>query len=313
LSRILVIRGGAIGDFILTLPAIRLLRDNFPACHLEILGYRHITRLAEGRFYAQATHSIEYGPMATFFNPRAQPDSELSEYFASFQQVVSYIYDPDALFGGCLRRAGVKNLISASPKVNDSAHASHQLARPLEQLALWLEDPAARIFPSFEDCAEADKILHKLPAPIFAVHPGSGGEHKNWPIDHWRQLIGRILKASPSAHVLIVGGESDSARVAFLRSAFPTGKIAVLENLPLPTLGAVLARCHAFIGHDSGISHLAAAAGTRCLLLFGPTDPEVWAPANQGVQVLPAPDGQLSALEVSSVFRKVEEILSDAG
>jgi len=48
--RILVIRGGAIGDFVLTLPAIRLLRENFPHAHLEILGYKHIVALAEGRF-----------------------------------------------------------------------------------------------------------------------------------------------------------------------------------------------------------------------------------------------------------------------
>ena len=64
LSRILVIRGGAIGDFILTLPAIKLLRDAFPCAHLEILGYRHIISLAEVSGYANATRSIEYGPLA---------------------------------------------------------------------------------------------------------------------------------------------------------------------------------------------------------------------------------------------------------
>ncbi len=51
-GRLLVIRGGALGDFILTLPAIRLLRENFPNCALDILGYRHIAILAEGRYYA---------------------------------------------------------------------------------------------------------------------------------------------------------------------------------------------------------------------------------------------------------------------
>ena len=76
-GKILVIRGGAIGDFILTLPAIGLLRENFPDCHLEILGYRHICSLAEKRHYANATRSIEYGPMAGFFNPKAARDAEL--------------------------------------------------------------------------------------------------------------------------------------------------------------------------------------------------------------------------------------------
>ena len=57
--RILIIRGGAIGDFILTLPAIKLLRENFPDAHIEILGYRHIVAVAEGRFYAESARSIE--------------------------------------------------------------------------------------------------------------------------------------------------------------------------------------------------------------------------------------------------------------
>ncbi len=68
MSRILVIRGGAIGDFILTLPAIKLLRDAFPSAHLEILGYKHIVALAEMSGYADAARSIEYGPLSSFFN-----------------------------------------------------------------------------------------------------------------------------------------------------------------------------------------------------------------------------------------------------
>src|SRR5947209_10057729 len=96
--RILVIRGGALRDFILTLPAIRLLRENFPAARLEILGYKHIIALAEERFYADATRSIEYGAVSGFFSRNAPLDPELAEYFAGFQQIVSYLYDPDEIF-----------------------------------------------------------------------------------------------------------------------------------------------------------------------------------------------------------------------
>ncbi len=61
MNRILVIRGGAIGDFVLTLPALKALRDAWPQARIEILGYKHIAALAENRFYAQAVRSIEYG------------------------------------------------------------------------------------------------------------------------------------------------------------------------------------------------------------------------------------------------------------
>ena len=74
--------------------------------------------------------------LAGFFHPKADLDPALCEYFAGFQQVICYIYDPEGLFHSGLRRAGVKNLISASPKICEGEHAACQLARPLEQLAV---------------------------------------------------------------------------------------------------------------------------------------------------------------------------------
>ncbi len=59
-------RGGAIGDFILTLPALKALRDSCPQAQIEILGNEHIAVLAEDRFYAQAVRSIEYGALLEF-------------------------------------------------------------------------------------------------------------------------------------------------------------------------------------------------------------------------------------------------------
>jgi len=311
-GRILVIRGGAIGDFILTLPAIRLLREAFPNTHLEILGYRHILALAEGRFYADATRSIEYGPLAAFFNPKGELDPELCRYFASFQQVISYIFDPDGLFASCLRRAGVKNLVSISPKIDDSQHAAAQLALPLETLALFLDSPAAEFFPSAKDLAEAEEVL-PLDTPFVAIHPGSGSEKKNWPVPRWQKLAQRLAKEKRVDRLVILGGESDAERLRPLKEELANERVIFLENLRLPVLGAVLAKCRLYLGHDTGISHLAAAAGARCLLLFGPTDPQIWAPANPGVTVLPAPDGELSMLDVAPVLEKVEEILNHAG
>jgi heptosyltransferase III len=310
-GRILVIRGGALGDFILTLPAIGLLRKSFPDCHLDILGYRHIAALAEGRYYADSTRSIEYGPLAGFFHPNGSLDSALCQYFASFQQVISYIYDPDGLFEGGLRRAGVRNLVSASPKITGDEHAACQLARPLEQLALWLDDPAAHIFPSAEDHLAAQAILSTVPKPCVAIHPGSGGEKKNWPLERWLEVQRKLLDDTRVGHLLIVGGESDSRQLSCMKLVERNECQTILESLPLPVLGAVLSQCALFVGHDSGVSHLAAAAGISCLLLFGPTRPDVWAPANEAVVVLQPPDGQLSSLETQVVAARINEMLAN--
>jgi heptosyltransferase-2 len=64
-----------------------------------------------------------------------------------------------------------------------------------------------------------------------------------------------------------------------------------------------------FIGHDSGISHLAAAAGASCILLFGPTDPNVWAPKNENVRVLKPPSGRLEDLQIEAVEPALADVL----
>jgi heptosyltransferase-3 len=308
--RILVIRGGAIGDFILTLPAIHLLREAFPGAHLEILGYKHIVALAEERFYANATRSIEYGALAGFFTLNSTLSPELAEYFASFQQIVSYLYDPDGVFEGNLRRAGVKNTLAAYQRIDDSEHAAEQLARPLQKLALYLEDHAARIFPSEADRTAASQFLTGFQElPIVAMHPGSGSPKKNWPLDRWEELGWRILEKRPGTRLMLIGGEADQTQIEALKAAWKSLPLLIARELPLPHLAAVIERCRLFVGHDSGISHLAAAVGTPCLLLFGPTDPSVWAPANPAVSILEAPEGELSGFSVETVSEKAAELL----
>ncbi|EDY20496.1 glycosyl transferase family 9 [Chthoniobacter flavus Ellin428] len=307
--RILVIRGGAIGDFILTLPAIGLLRENFPEAQLEILGYEHIIELARARFYADATRSIEYGPMAGFFVPNSKLAPDLVEYFASFQQVVSYLFDPDLFFENNLRRAGVKNFLPAYAKIDDSQHAAQQLAQPLQRMALFLDSAAAELYPSAEDRARAKEFLGDSTAPVIAIHPGSGGVRKNWPAENWATIAKGLSRYAPEARVLLIGGEADAAPLATVQQALRGAPVLLAQNLPLPHLAAVLERCRLFLGHDSGISHLAAAVETSCVLLFGPTDPAIWAPANEKVTVVTAPDGLLVRLSPAVVEEAVRRAL----
>lgn len=317
--KILVVRGGAIGDFLLTLPAVALLREAFPQARLEILGYEHIVSLAASGGYADRVRSIEYAAMAGFFNPKATLDPELSEYFGSFQQVVSYLYDPDGFFSGNLRRCGVKNLITASPKIDpEGEHASRQLARPLESLALYLDGAGGPLLrPGEAETVFARDFFARAGAgdvearPLVAIHPGSGGERKNWPADRWGELGLGLLARPERPRLLLVGGEADARTVAGLRTAWGESwdDVLVAQDLPLPALGALLARCGRFLGHDSGISHLAAAVGTPCTLLFGPTDPDLWAPPYPAVEIIRAPGGLMENLTLATVRGVVEATL----
>src|SRR3954454_6836030 len=217
MNRILVIRGGAIGDFILTLPALKALRDGRSQTYVEILGYKHIAVLAENRFYAQAVRSIEFGPLARFFARKSELPAELADHFASFELIVSYLYDPDRIFETNLRRCGVQNLICGPARVVENAgHAAQQLARPVEELGINVVDLAERIFPSIEDREFAREFLAPMRQPIIAVHPGSGSAKKNWPLENWIRLFSPNGRLANLEHLLVISGEADEAQTGEL-------------------------------------------------------------------------------------------------
>ena len=305
MNRILVIRGGAIGDFILTLPTLKALREAYPQAHLEILGYKHIAVLAEHRFYAQAVRSIEYGPLSSFFAKNSELPTDLANHFASFDLVISYLYDPDGIFENNLRRCGVENLIHGPAKVDDRNHAARQLARPLKELGLRASDFAPRIYPSTEDRKFAEGFLRGMPRPILAIHPGSGSETKNWPIENWIEFGNVVLDSDKfRGSLIIVSGEADQGRSNELETIWRNDRVHFARNLPLPVLAALLG--HAiFVGHDGGISHLAAAVGAKCILLFGPTNPEVWAPMNENVEVIRGLNGDMREIGCEDVIEAI--------
>jgi heptosyltransferase-3 len=311
MNRILVIRGGAIGDFILTLPALRALREAYPDAHIEILGYKHIAVLAEDRFYAQAIRSIEYGPLSGFFAKNSELSAELVGYFGTFDLIISYLYDPDRIFESNLRRCGVENLVRGPAKIIEKGeHAARQLARPIEELGIRVIDLAEKIFLSAEDRQFAREFLQSSSQPIIAIHPGSGSNTKNWPLRNWIELFSNNCRLPDAKDepgqmgkrlsLIVVSGEADKAQIAQLEHAWKDRDVRFAKNLPLPHLAATLEHT-IFIGHDSGISHLAAAAGAKSILLFGPTDPNVWAPKNENVQLVAAPSGRLDDLEIAPV------------
>ncbi|MBV9617710.1 MAG: glycosyltransferase family 9 protein [Verrucomicrobia bacterium] len=311
MNRILVIRGGAIGDFILTLPAIKALRDAYPNAHLEILGYKHIAALAENRFYAQDVRSIESAQLSRFFAKDCDPPPELANYFAGFDLAVSYLYDPDCIFEDNLRRSGAKKIIRGPAKIDNGSHATRQLAQPIEDLGFPLSDFAPKVFPSDADRHHAREFLAGLGVPIIAFHPGSGSDQKNWPLQNWIELGNHFLR-NHSGSLLIVSGEADQTRARQIGSIWHDPRVRLAKSLPLPTLAAILEQT-TFIGHDSGISHLAAAANAKSILLFGPTDSAIWAPQNENARVIRAPDKDLERLNVDLVRKALDQELMRIG
>lgn len=269
----------------MTLPAVGALRERWPDAHLEILGYPHIMELARGRYYANATRSIEAKPLAGFFIPNAVLDPSLMEYFGSFNLVISYLFDPDNIFANNVRRCGVRQIVEASPRPSES-HAAEHYCKPLASLAIYVESPRSRVFLNESDRATASRFLqHVGREPIVAVHPGSGSEKKNWPTENFAALS-RWLVDELAAQLLIVRGEADEQVVNKLTELIGARQMLIASGLKLVELAALLERCALFLGNDSGITHLAAAVETPTVALFGPTSTSIWEPRGKRVRVV---------------------------
>jgi ADP-heptose:LPS heptosyltransferase len=190
----------------------------------------------------------------------------------------------------------VPRVVGHDPAPSGGVHASQWLARPLEALGL---DPPADLEPILPTPAEATaaaELLARLPEGFLAIHPGSGSPRKNWPPERFAAILDS--RAQPRPWLLVEGpGDATAAAPLTRRPGAVLGR-----GLGVRALGAVLARAGLFMGHDSGVSHLAAAWGAPTLALFGPTDPAVWAPVGPRVRVVLAPEGRMDALPVDTVM-----------
>jgi heptosyltransferase-3 len=295
-GKILVIRGGAIGDFILTLPAIAAVRRQFPEAYLEVLGYPHIIQLAVAGGLVDKAQSIEAQALAGFFARHGSLEPDLADYFSEFDIIVSYLYDPDDIFRTNIARCSTAQFIVGPyrPNEREKVHATKVYLKPLERLAIFDADHLPKLFLNPQP-----SVLNQI-----ALHPGSGSEKKNWPEEKWADLLQHLVN-STDFNLLLIGGEAEGERLQRLAAALPPTRTRVAQSLPLAELARLLQRCAAFVGHDSGISHLAAAVGLPGVVLWGSTNEEIWRPPHEQVMVLKNPGG-IRVIQVEEAMTKLD-------
>ena len=285
MQKILVLRGGALGDFIVTLPALALLRKNFPAAQIELAGNPTAAAIAFDARLPDRVHSQHAARWSALFDD-APLAADFTRELAAFDLVLNFWPDPDGALSRHfpLRRG---QIFLTAPALPTRAPAAAHYCEPLRALGLV---PRDFFFRLATPAATANAI---------AIHPGSGSPKKNWPAARWREVI-----AGLPAPVLLITGEAEPAEWNELASA----RVSLAANLPLRELVTAFSRCRLFLGHDSGISHLAAACGVPSVLLFGPTDPAMWAPPAPHVRVIQR-GPELSAISISDVQRQIESAL----
>jgi heptosyltransferase-3 len=295
MRKILVLRGGALGDFIVTLPAVGALRQRWPAARIELIGNARAAALATARGLLDAAHSQHEARWSALYGSGPLPSS-LASWLADFDLVVNYWPDPD---GELRRRFPLRKeqLFLSADALPLQAPAAAHYSEPLRALAVVPRENWTRLATPSPNAA------------IIAVHPGSGSPRKNWPAERWHEVIARL----PAPVLLILGeAEAETWNALSANPASGSANTEIAANLPLEALVAKLVQCRLFLGHDSGVSHLAAACGVPSLLLFGPTDPAVWAPPAPQVRVLRR-ETDLASIAITDVNSAINEVLNRQG
>ena len=302
--RFLILRGGAIGDFIVTLPVLQALRAQWPGAQIEIWGYPHIANLAVAGGLAQSVVSLDRAEMVRFFVPEPQFTDAQVESIRSFDLVFNYLHDPVGQVRSNLLLAGAKQVLSGSPLIK-RGHAVPFLLEPLQALAIYETDMAPELDLSGELRSAGRQRLRLLGVrgKPHVVHPGSGSPAKRWPAGRFVELIRRWREQG--REVVAVIGEADVEEAKVLARELPD--LPVLAGLTLTDLAGTLVECAGFLGNDSGITHLAAAVGLPVVALFGPSDADTWAPRGRGgVKVVRAPEGELERLSLAEVWAALD-------
>lgn len=289
----LIIHQGALGDFILALPALSALRQAFPEATPFMMGYPRILQLGAGRFYAEEIFSIDQKGMATFFVREGSLDRGLSQFFSEFELIVVFTKDGEGTLIGNLKRVSRGRIlhINPLPKWDAGVHLSDHLIRQLTRYGISCSEKNPRLYLREEDRERGRQFwMGKGVSPeerpnVILLHPGSGSRKKLWPLKHFLDLF-HHLQSKPGSKFLLILGPAEGPEIQHAFSELRSPRLILTKGLSLVELASLMEGGRLFIGNDSGISHMAAALGLPTLAIFGPTDHRVWSPRGEKVEVV---------------------------
>jgi ADP-heptose:LPS heptosyltransferase len=299
-ATVTVFRGGAIGDFVLTIPAIHALWSRYPGHTRQIVGNPGVVRLAR----PDKIVDINSPSLIGLYADSARPGEELSSIFGDSAVVLAYTTQHTAAFARRLGASTSARILVHDPRPNGSTeHMTSQLFAPLHAcgFADTLDDP--RIELTEDDLEYARRLLGAESGfRTIVISPGSGGKRKCWPMERFAAVIEQLVASGWRAVVVLGPAEEHLAGRTCFRSS---DEVIVVQPPDLSRLAGLLHGADLYLGNDSGPSHIAAAVGAPSVILFGPTDPDLWAPRGRSVEVIRSPDGDMDLLKVDPVLESL--------
>ncbi len=268
---LLIIHQGALGDFILTFPAISRLQQYYQP--IDVLCQNQQGQLAKSLGLAQNCYPSEAAYFASLFSDRIDP--KIKAILAQYENIILFTRSADLEQSINRVTANLSCRLAPKPSARRRIHVAEFVLEKVFKCGL---------------IAKADVTLDDIPFPVSAdhqrnpdkvlLHPGAGSIRKRWPVSSFIQVEAR-LKADGLKPEFVLGPAEENLAHELQRSQRP---VHVLNDLP--QLAALLKSAGGYIGNDSGASHLAAYLGLPAIVIFGPADPKRWAPLGRAVKIV---------------------------
>lgn len=324
-QRAVILQPGALGDCILTLPLVKLMQEALHLGGVDIIGHADYIGFLPERSGISSIRSIDSTDLHRLF---AEPNTfdladndPLIHLFSDYAWIVTFMGEPNGNFEqnlifatNCSHSAEIVTLSLKPPEATTQHVAEYYMCQLVQESGLpseWMK-PAARdalIAATESDRRQGRELLDQagvdMSKRLVVLHPGSGGRQKCWHIENFISVAEALR--SQEIEVLFLLGPAELERFDQAKKARLCETAPCLTHLPLSQVVGLLSCADAFVGNDSGVTHLAAALGRRTFALFGPTDPALYHPLGPTASILhdpaprfseePAPDLQKALLD----------------
>jgi ADP-heptose:LPS heptosyltransferase len=265
IKRILVVSLSNIGDVVLTLPVVDILRSAFPAAELHLIVGPKAKSLFDDNPYI--TRLVVYDKHMGW---RQRLDWFLGLRRWRFDIIVDL---RNSMLPFLLNAGIVTFPACSSPKVHMKAKHLGRLALVFDDLKTPVERLAVCLSP--RQCASVDRLVHGW-TDYVVVAPGAADARKRWGQEGFYKVVAHLR--SKGRKVVLVGDQNDRAVSARIAAAFTDGVLDLCGETTLVELAGIVARATLAVTNDSGIMHLASYFDRPVIALFGRTDPFFYGP-----------------------------------
>jgi ADP-heptose:LPS heptosyltransferase len=278
--RVLLISNTALGDTLFSTPAIRALKERFPAWELEVLAHRVFGALLAhnphvSRIFTYPGRNRRMFTLARDLRLRAydlvvilhgnDPEATLLAYLTGSPYIIGSANSPLAF--------------AYSAAVSPAGPYEHAIERRLNYVRLLGADTNDKRMDLFLPAGEMDRAaamltenFGSLPPRLMAFHPTGSDPYKWWPGASFVEL-GNFLYESYHAPLLIICGQSDRTQAEAIAAKLASPSLVTGGRFPLLTVAALLNRCRLLVANDSGPLHMGLALGVPTIGLLGADDP----------------------------------------